>query len=222
MMSTFSDRLRQRTRRLALALLLLAVPACGLSDYEALMSATQEREERFREEKKYLDEPVQMPTRKKEDQEEPVADVFFRPPKGIQSKPEAINDLLWRYSLRTGSSFVRVEMAFASDSKDFAREVLNAHTATEQLAPPVRDSTLPFDTWEFHDAQFGYSVNILNAANTRTQVAVIYVFPKGWRDNLRPVMNTSLRSLAVDQQVGPARQRYNKKSPWRLTGAASP
>ena len=55
------------------------------------MRMSEEREDPFREEKQYLDEPIIPPTRKvqgpkeKKPHDEPVATVFFRPPKGIKS-----------------------------------------------------------------------------------------------------------------------------------------
>jgi hypothetical protein len=211
-MSKSTERNCRRARRLGLGLLLLALPACGLSDYEALMRQAQQREEQ----NKYLDEPVQIAMTDKDGNKVPVANVFFRPPKGISSKPEPspLSNQLWRYPARAGGGDFRfVEMAFATDSKNFADEVLRHYQATENFKAPERDPSWLFDTWEFNDAQYGYSINILKGS--RTQVAIVYVFGKGRRDNLRTAMDFSLQSLAVDQQVPAARQKYNEKSPGR-------
>ncbi|HEY7309290.1 MAG TPA: hypothetical protein VH643_08045 [Gemmataceae bacterium] len=203
------------SRRLGFGLLLLALPACGLSDYEAKTLETQQRAERFDKEQKYLDEPVQMPTTPDKDGKEvKVADVFFRPPKGIGPKPAHLGNQLWRYARTGKSDFVRVEMAFATEAKDFAQDVMRNYQAAENFQAPQHES---FDTWEFNDADNGYSVNVHKGG--RTQVAIVYVFARGQRDNLRTAMDLSLQSLAVDQKAAAARQKYGDKSPWRLKPA---
>jgi len=224
--STSADQCHSRVRRLGLGLLLLALPACGLSEYEGLMrEKAQKNEEHFRNEQKYLDEPVQMPTQKnKEGKDVPLANVFFRPPKGIRAKPESEprDNLLWYYPAvpKSGGQFTYVEMAFATDNKEFTTEVLQKYQTVEDFPPPQRDPPLPFDTWEFHDAQYGYSINVSKGG--RQQVAVIYVFGKGRRDALRQVIDLSLQSLAVDGQAVTARQKYSQKSPWQLKPAPTP
>lgn len=205
-----------QTGRLGLGLLLLALPACGLSDYETRMRDTQQREERFRNEKKYLDEPVQIPTVKdKDDKETQVANVFFRPPKGIQPKAEAEprNNLLWRYPARSGE-FAAVEMAFATEDKEFVNKIFQNYERAEEPKSPMREPPLPFDSWEFDGNRLSYSINVLKGGST--QVAVVYIFGKGRRDSLRPAIDLSLQSLAADQKVAAARQKYAEKSPWRL------
>jgi hypothetical protein len=228
-MSLSGDRSCSRARRLALGLLLLAVPACGLSDYERLMRESQEREKFFQDEQKYLGKPVEMPTHQvqtdkdKEAREEAVANVFFRPPKGIEAKPkpEPRNGRMWQYPADSrGSDFSYVEMAFAADDKDFADEVMKCYQASEQptrsthqFTPSGQDTPLLFDSWEFSNGQAGYSVNILRS---NRPIAVVYIYNKARRDNALKAIEVSLQSLAVDQQVILARQRYNQKTPWKL------
>jgi hypothetical protein len=219
MIATFAHFPWRRARRFGIALLLLALPACGLSDYEALMKEAQEREERFREEQKYLDEPLTMPTeRDKEGKEVQVANVFLRPPKGIRSKPEPQprNNLMWQYPARSqGGDFASVEVAFATDDKDFVKNVVDSYQASEQAPASERDATLPFDNSEFNDGQYGYSVNV--SRNGQLRVAIVYVFPKARRTSARKTIDLSLRSLVVNpQQVSEARRKYKQKSPWRL------
>jgi hypothetical protein len=213
-----------QVRRLALGMLLLAVPACGLSDYEARMSESQKREERFRLEQKYLGEPVQMPTHKnQEDREEPVANVFFRPPKGIEPKPKpGPRDNLWQYRARSaGNDFTGVDMEFAGDEKDFVDKVVSNYGPPEQasrssreITPPGQDTPMVFDTWEFGSGPIGYSVNILRSSGK--PIAIVYIYNKTRLDSVREAIKVSLQSLAIDQQVGATRQRYNQKSPWQL------
>jgi len=212
-------------------LLLLSLPACGLSDYEEKMRETQQREERLREEAKYLDAPVKIPTEKDKDGREfPVANVFFQPPRGIQSafQAEQIKSLFWRYPARTGGGdFAFVELAFADDAKDFASKVIGnyqasggTHQTVRELKPPGRDKPSVFDVWDFDNGQEGYSVNILRSP--KTQVAVVYIFPRMRRDNNRKAIELSLESLAVDGQKYPAQKRYEEKTPWRLTAMPAP
>ena len=220
-----------RVRRLGLALLLLAVPACGLSDYEAKMRDAQERKDRFDEEEKYLDVPVQIPTQKnKDDRDEPVANVFFRPPKGIEPKPQAQprNSLnLWRYArVSRNSDFFWFEMAFASDEdKDFANTVANTYTTADQatrgtreIVTPEQKTTMSFDFWEFSSGQSGYSINVLKGG--RKPIAIVYCYNKARPDIVRKAIELSLQSLGIDQKANAGRQRYNQKSPWRLEAEA--
>jgi hypothetical protein len=213
-MSTSSERRWSRVRRFALGLLLLALPACGLSDYEALMLKTQENAERFRDEQKYLDAPITIPTEKdKDDNEVRLANVFFRPPKGISTKPESQprNGLMWRYLPRK-SEFALVEMAFADDDKDFADKVMSCYPGLSFVSTPERQPPLPFDSWDYKDGQFGYSINIYKGGAKK--IAVVYIFRKDKRDALRRAIDLSLQSLTDKESA--ARQRYNQKSPWKV------
>ncbi len=218
MNSASADSLWIRLRWLGLLLLLASVPACGLSDYEARMSETQKRVDQLREESMYLDGPVKIPTEKdNEGKEKSLAKAFFQPPKGIDAnpQPEPRNNFLWKYvPKKSGSYFRYVEMAFAQEDKDFAARVVNSYPSGQQLGVPQRTPPLPFDSWEFNEGTLGYSVNVSQKGTTK--IAIVYVFPKGMREQLGRVIELSLRSLAVDQQVHAVRARYNQKSPWQL------
>lgn len=212
-----------RWRRLGLALLLLAVPACGLSDYEKLMYEAQEREKRFRDEKKYLGTPVRIPTQKdKEDHDVPVVNMFFRPPLGIDSRPRPRGDLMWRYPADTrGSDFKAVDLILAEDSKDFASRVEISYEgsrrsarSTPEITPLGQTEPMIFDRWEWSSGQNGYSVNILRGSSK--PVAIVYIYNRSQLDSARKAIELSLESLGVDQKVGAARQRYDQNSPWKL------
>jgi hypothetical protein len=228
--SALLNRCPIRARGLIVGLLLLSLSACGLSDYEEKMRETQEREERLREETRYLDAPIKIQTEKKEEREVPVANVFFRPPRGIQAAflSDQVKGLLWRYPGRpNGGEFLFVELAFGDDDKEFASKVLSKYQASggtqqsaRQLTPPGRDKPVVFDVWDFDNGQEGYSVNILRGG--RTQVAVVYAFPRVRRDNVRKAIDLSLESLGVDGAAYAARKRYEQKSPWQLTAAPGP
>jgi hypothetical protein len=217
-----------RVRRFSVVLLLLAVPACGLSDYEKLMRDAQEREEIFRAEQKYLGKPVIIPTRKdKDDKDVPIANVFFRPPKGIDSKPQQLNDPMWRYPADPrGSDFLSVDMAFAEDDKDFDSRVrgnyegaLQASNNPRQITPPGQATPTTFDAWEFSSGTVGISINILRGSSK--PVAIVFRYNKSRQETARKILELSLQSLGVDQKAGAARQRANEKSPWKLEGSPS-
>jgi hypothetical protein len=215
-----------RSRRLGVALLLLAVPACGLSDYEALMRETQEREEQFRLEQKYLGPPVKIPEIEKDDKKVQAAKVFFRPPKGIDTKAQS-SGMMWRYSAKKGASdFIAVDMAFAEDNKDFAQSVRSnyqggdsATGTVRQITPPGQKTPMAFDVWQFNSGETAYSVNVLKV-NSKP-VAIVYLYNKAKAGSVSKVIELSLQSLGVEQSAGRARERFNQQSPWKLQAEPS-
>lgn len=190
------------------------------------MREAQERADHFQDEKKHLDEPVKIPTKKDKDSdlEVPVAEVFFRPPKGIRPtfEPTPRSDLLWRYpAQKNNAECSRVELAFGAGNKQFAADVANNFPSTQQVHPRTqqynvvgREAPLVFDVWEFEIGQEAYSINILR--DPVCPVAIVYVYNKARRENARKAIDLSLESLAVASQVRAARQRYDRKSPWKL------
>ncbi len=140
--------------------------------------------------------------------------MFFRPPKGINSKPEPQprNGLMWKYLPGKRSDFVVVEMAFADSDSEFANKVVNSYSGLSRVSTPERQPPLPFESWDYKDSQYGYSINIYKGG--AKQIAVVFIFPWDRRDNLRKTMDLSLGSLT--EKVSAARQRYNQKSPWIL------
>ncbi len=222
-----------RPRCIGLPLLLLAVPACGLSDYETLMRDTQEREERFRAEQKYLGPPVQIPTKKeevitadgKEERDVPLVSVFFRPPKGVEAKPKQ-SGMMWRYGAVSQSDFIAVDMAFAEDSKDFSRNVLEYYGRPDlsltprQIAAPAQKSQMNIESCEFNSEKGGYSVNILR--DSSKPVAIVYIYKKERADNARKIIELSLQSLGFEQSYSVAKMRFDQRSPWKLHGSSSP
>lgn len=226
-----------RLRRLGLGLLLLAVPACGLSDYEARMLDAQEREKHFQAEEKYLDKPVEMPTKKmklpneKKERDVAVANVFFRPPKGIAAKPSPQQRIEWIWIYPTTQrdiDFTYVEMAFGENDKDFTDNVLSTyadkgqpkHLPLQQIARPGQETPMAFDRWEFSSGPLEYSINILQGRVK--PIAIVYVYKKARSEAVGKVIELSLQTLALDSSVLTARQRYNQKSPWQLRSTPTP
>jgi hypothetical protein len=213
------------SRRLFGPLLVLGAAGCGLSDYEAKMRATQARLERFEQENKYLGNPLTMPTRKEKDESVPLANVFLRPPRGIQTSPseEPRSGLLYGYRpAKEGAAgaFTVVELGFSSGQKDFPADVLGlfpaggVSTRQRQVQPPGRKA-LTFDTAEFEDDQHNYSVNVWRGGDP--QVAVVYWVARGQWESARKVIELSLATFAADAEAGRLRSAFATRSPWNLT-----
>jgi hypothetical protein len=130
--------------------------------------------------------------------------------------------LLWRYpAQKNNAECSLLELAFGAGNKDFAAAVVRNFHPTGEVRPqtkqyPVVDREAPFvfDVWEFEIGQDAYSINILR--DPVCPVAVVYVYNKARRENVRKAIDLSLQSLAVASQVRAARQRYDRKSPWKL------
>ncbi len=90
--------------RVLLGLVLVSLLGCGLADYEDKMRQTRTKLKYFDEEKRLLDEPVELPTRKVKDasgpgfHDEPLAPIYFRPPMGIGKKPAKPTGILHKFS----------------------------------------------------------------------------------------------------------------------------
>ncbi len=212
--------MRPATHRQA-ALLLLCVPlgGCGLSDYEAQMRETQARLQELDHTNKLLDEPLVVRG----------ADVFLRPPRGIQKSPEGEprDGLLYHYPTRGSGAgpFLFVEVAVAEAKRpDFAAEVLRHYPAAGQvlafkpgtLRPADHRTPAKFDTHEFDGDEATYSVNVYKGE--KAQVAVAYAIAKGQRAAADEALNRSLDSLAFGADADRQRQEY-KTPPWHLTEA---
>ena len=195
---------------------------CGLADYEQRMISSQVRQQHFEEENRLLDSDLRKPYKAdKSGQKYPVAAVALRPPRGINTEPfnekEPRGDLLYSYRPRqekSGSPFALVELAFANASqKDFTAEVLKNFTFLGK--PAIQQRKLhaagrlahTFETIEFADDQFFYSVNIWHGPSK--QVAIVYwITPPAQKDSCRRVIQMSLESFAGDgetvDRTGPA------------------
>jgi hypothetical protein len=207
-------RPRRLCRRAALGLLAAALlGGCGLPEYEARMQQEQERLDRFDEENKALDAPLDPPKRQagKDTVQDPV---FFRPPKGIAATPkEPALGPLSRY-LRNSQNcpFSEVHLATApADQKDFASSVVKA--ASAQLggdASPRRVSKNPYrrDPLQFEvydNAPGGYALYLCQ--RNGVQVAVGFQADRGRAlSSLAKQIDLSLESLAA----GPEANRLKK------------
>lgn len=213
-MTTLPNRSGSACRRPLFGLLLLSLSGCSLSEYEGQMHKAQENWQHYDQENKFLDKAVIFPTVKDKDGHDvPIADEFFRPPKGIDATPEKQprNGLMWEYRPGPkGSAFARVDLAFEQGDKDFVSRVASCYSRREQVPTPERKPPLPFDSWEYNDTPYSCSINIYKGGAQK--VAVVFLFVKEKRESLRKSIELSLQSMADKT----ARQRYKQKSPWKL------
>jgi hypothetical protein len=210
--------LRRTIARRALPLLCLLLGGCGLAEYEARMKETQARLQEYDQTNKLLDEPVVLPG----------ADLFFRPPRGIQktAEGEPRDGLLYHFATgpRGAGPFLFVELAVAANPPDFAAEVLRHYSVADQVLafppgnprPPEHRTPLRFDTREFDGDDATYSVNVYQGA--RSQVVVTFAVVKGQRAAADAALNRSLESLGLGEEADRLRQEY-RVPPWRLTEA---
>jgi hypothetical protein len=228
-----------RGRRLARAGLfaagLLAAAGCGLADYEERMLSAQSRARQFDEENQLLDEPITVPTRPDAEGGGPLADVFFRPPKGFQSAYERARrfDLLWCYPRAAGAPassapFKLVGVAFAGGQKDFAAEVVRcfsgkAQAPRERTFQPFGRKPLVFDCTEIDDGQDFYSVNISRTdLPSEPRVALVFGVEAAQRGSAARVLDLSLGTLATGADAAAQRLALARRSPFALSPAERP
>jgi hypothetical protein len=195
-----------RLVRLALSAALLTLTGCGLSVYEAKMAEEQERLDYLDEESRALDAPVQVPEVKEGNKVLiKKTDVFFRPPRGVSTKPGEKTDLLNLYKGR--GSFPKVALAVARNPKeeDFRKEVLQSFNAAgsvlgkktveQRSARPPRPVTYSTAKGEDATNDLVYFINFHKDRDF--YVAVVFAVPTKDEKNAKTAMDLSLASLAV-------------------------
>jgi hypothetical protein len=203
-------------------LLCLAV-GCGAAEYEGRMLDAQARLARYDEEARLLDDrALAMPTREdKEGAHVRIANVFLRPPKGIGSQPskEPRLGLLYSYQPRenTASTAAQVELAF-SDQKEFKTNLIRCFNTTTKpterkrsFRQPGREAPLTFDTTEFEDDRYFYSINVWG--DGKTQVAVVYWLFKNQASAASRAMDLSLENFGSGADADRQSALFNRGSP---------
>jgi hypothetical protein len=230
------------------AVLALFLGGCGLAEYEALMQEAQVRVQRYYEEDKYLDEPLDMPTRTEDrpplpgqpqvpgKQQVPLAIAFYRPPKGIQktcdNTPRQGGLYVYPPKKDGAGPFAQLGLAFDLDPAKLTAEVKGALPTTgpwDYKRIEFRrqgGETLYFDTFESDGDQYSYSVNVYRNAPPKppagwTQIAFVFWFAKGQRESARKALNLSLETLVTGPQVGSARLAFKRGGPWGLQPAGT-
>jgi hypothetical protein len=214
-------------RLLAPAVLGLLLTGCGLADYENKMAEEQARIQRIEEENKNLDEPVEIPPPKKENDKEPkIPEFFFRPPKGIgrTASKDLYGGLLFVYP-RVGNAegTKEVYVGFSKGRKDFLKDVLKifpsnppAKKSLTERTPPGRNP-LRFETITVEDVG---STVILHTLPYDDQLLLVgfRVDHKAESSQLSKRMEMSLESIGVGFEAGKMRRQYRP----RITGNKPP
>jgi len=192
--------------------LLVAVLGCGLGDYEEKMTEEQQRIDRFDKENKELaDGPLELPNVKGGVQ----PDVFLRPPKGINLRPEErkYSDRFYRYSKKGSSDFSNVYLGWADKdkAKDFRTKVLSAFSGREPTSTKMTDpwgrEGLTLDTVTGEETTRTYYIYLY--PKDEHKVALIYEVPK--QGKVSEALQASLNTLALDKDAADQRKEGNKR-----------
>jgi hypothetical protein len=228
------ELLMSRAARTATCCLALLVAAgCGVEAYEKRMEEAQKRLERFENESRVLDAPLSIPAPprdkdkdKDKDKEAkgaivplaaPVAMIFLRPPKGINSTADNAEQprarLLYSFKPRGATSagpFTMVEVATGELSREFRDEVMRSFQASNtpttkqrQVRPPGREP-VTFTTTEFEDGQHFYSVNVWRGP--QEQVIVAYWVLLAQKAAASRIIETSLETFAAGKDYNRQRE----------------
>jgi hypothetical protein len=204
----------------------VAVLGCGLGDYEVKMQEAQRKALRFEEENKLLDKPITVPSEQKDGTWTKLANLFFRPPRGIQEKhaqqPRA--NLLWEYhpsgtpgTLASGV-FTKVELAIGSGQKDFPGSVLACFQPLEKPLTRDREVTthdrkLLFKTTEFDDVNGSHvSINLYTGGSK--PVAIAFSSAKNQAAHAARIEEVSLGTLGMDFEASRLEAAARRGSPW--------
>src|SRR6266702_4056486 len=126
-----------------ISLFALTLVGCGLADYEAKMAEEQARVRRIEEENKNLEDPLDIPAPKKENEKDPrPPDLFIRPPKGIShtANKDLYGGVLFAYPQIGNSDGVQdVYVGFSKGKKDFVNDLLKMLPSSKPARKPVRN-----------------------------------------------------------------------------------
>src|SRR5262249_44667066 len=194
--------------------LLVAALGCGLGDYEEKMTEQQQRADIIDKENKVLAEgPLEMP--KVSGGVQP--DVFLRPPKGINLRPEErrYRDRFYQYSKKGSSEFSNVYLGWAGKDKpeDFRNRVLSTFSAKGTSEPTTtnpwgRDGVI-LDTVKGEDSSSSRIFYIYLYPKAEAKVALIYEMPKP--DKKSEALQASLNTLALDKDAAAQFKEFNKR-----------
>jgi hypothetical protein len=215
-----------KLRWLATALGLVLLSGCGLSEYEKKMLQAQVRVQQFDEENRLLGDPLVIPTRTDAATkgQVPVANVFLRPPKGIQDKPGAPRGggLPYRYlaAVPKDALCTAVEMDFGKPRIDLGSRAVVAGWFPTVRVPELQQQEIAGRS--FLVAEFDYdlrnnescAVYVTPAEPGQTQVAIVYWLSSKQKEQARSVLALSLKSLALDVEAGLRRAGYAQRTPW--------
>ena len=210
--------------------LVVALSGCGLADYEAKMAEEQARVRHIEDENKNLEDPLDIPPPKKEnDKEAKLPDFFFRPPKGISraANKDLYGGLLWVYP-RTGASegVQDVYIGFSKGKKDYVKDVLKKlpsstppKNSTTEITPWGRDP-VRFETVTVDDPSSSLILYIL--PTTDQQILVGFRLDRKTESSqLSQRVAMSLESIGVGNDAGKLRKEFRQRSSASKTSSQS-
>jgi hypothetical protein len=194
-----------------LGMLALLCSGCGLAQYEASMSAQQERLDRLEKEDRELGEPLQMPELK-----EGWTDVYLRPPKGIS--PEVLNQTFGElrcYTRTSAGPIQNVYIDFLARRADREAHALKELSGTRNVLRTIRYTTQPMGKAsplemlirETSDGQYHCFV----CTDSRGTVTIVYQLPEPAPNTTLAVIQSSLNTLALDSQASAQRGEYQRR-----------
>ena len=203
--------------RCVLLLLALAPAGCGLTDYENKMQVAEDRLKRFDDENKLLGDPLVLPA----GDAPPLADVFVRPPKGVEKNPTDPKEAPLHYPAKNA---VCTDLYLWIGAKDDDKESLkkkvgnwlSSAAGTWQpftVQPPNGRPAVAFESAQFAPANAPAFRVYLHPTPNGVPVAVVYKVaqpsPAGADDAIKMSLETYADSSA---EVLKARGDYAK---WR-------
>jgi hypothetical protein len=209
------------------------------------MEKEQARIRRIDLENKYLDDPIDWPAKKesdkkgtekkddKKDVDKNYAEVFFRPPRGIDRKPQQQQRGMlyeFRRAKDIPGPIQEIWIGTGVEQKDFAKDVgklfppaVSAATTNHvEVRPPGRNESLAFDVTSYDDANSTYLRCIYKKGDE--QVALIFhldkvgklpIFSKDEKSDSELVtkIELSLESLGLSQDAARLRSAFLKYHP---------
>jgi hypothetical protein len=187
------------------------------------MQEADARASRFDDETRLLDGPLTIPTRRENNYDAPLANLFFRPPKGITKAPDKApaGDIEYRYP-RTGKGVCSdVYLAFgAADDPQALEQKVEAwlHVPPPEKGwnakvfdPPGR-KPLTFEEADFSDPQSPQLMVYHAAVHGPSGVAVVFRLERAGWEAAREALRLSLESFAVGPEAQRLRAAYVKRA----------
>lgn len=196
----------------------LAVTGCGLSEYESKMQEEQSRADRYDEDLRLLEKPLDLSAPRSEQPE--AINVFLRPPRttrtSLSDKKEEQRWLLFYWYKGGNDLWVDVFVGWGAADKDLKAELLKAMGVTAQpqvqtiTTTPVTDSPgveLDYFTVDGAATKKTYHIYV----ETRRKVAVMYAVASDRpHKDANDAIRASINSLALDNDAVKAKKAYDE------------
>ena len=203
------------------AALVALAGGCGVHEYEKKMLNAQSRLERWEEEADNLTpNPISVPTRKVDNDEESIANIFLRVPKNISTawERDPRSKLMYFYPEAAPGPVHRVDLA-VGEQKEFVTDVLRlcpgkvAGPRQTSMRVAGRENPTNFETYDVTTEagdKYIYSVNIWSGSS---KIAVVYWILKGQEVKGKKLAELSLQTFAAEKDATEQREIFLRGSP---------